>query len=137
MALNITAPFARGGAFPIDEALVLSKAEMRTINDNTMPDKYFCVCSDDGRMYLYNKNNSVDPETGRYRAFDGGSDKFFEYAQSVPSQEWEIAHTLKKFPSVTVVDSAGSVVIGDVTYIDDSNIIISFQSAFSGKAYLN
>lgn len=67
----------------------------------------------------------------------GSEDKFFEYAQSIPSQEWEITHTLKKFPAVTVVDSAGSVVVGDINYIDDSNITISFQAAFAGKAYLN
>lgn len=66
-----------------------------------------------------------------------GNDKFFEYTQSTPSQEWEITHTLKKFPAVTVVDSAGSVVVGDIAYIDDSNVTISFQAAFAGKAYLN
>lgn len=138
MALNLTAPFKRGGAFPIDEDLVKSKAEMKATNDNTMPDKYFCVCSDDGQIYLYDKSNSIDAETGRYRVFEGGSDdKFFEYTQSTPSQEWEIAHTLKKFPAVTVVDSAGSVVVGDITYIDDSNITITFQAAFAGKAFLN
>ena len=64
-------------------------------------------------------------------------DKFFAFSQMTPSDEWQIEHPLKKFPSVTVVDSAGSVVIGDIEYIDDANIIITFQSAFSGKAYLN
>lgn len=64
-------------------------------------------------------------------------DKFFEFIQSIPSQKWEIAHPLKKFPAVMVVDSAGSVVVGDITYVDDSTIIILFQAAFAGKAYLN
>ena len=64
-------------------------------------------------------------------------DKFYTFTQLAPSSQWEINHPLDKFPSVTVVDSGGSVVIGDITYIDDSNIIIAFCGAFSGVAYLN
>lgn len=64
-------------------------------------------------------------------------DKFFEFAQLSPSARWEINHPLVKYPSVTVVDSGGSVVIGEVEYIDDANIVITFQAAFAGKAYLN
>lgn len=67
----------------------------------------------------------------------GGYDKFFEYSQTAPSSKWFINHPLNKFPSVTVVDSGGSVVIGDIEYVDNSNIIITFNATFSGKAYLN
>lgn len=73
MALNITAPFGRGGAFPIDESLVLSKAEMRDINDNKMPDKYFCICKEDGQIYLYDKEATPSLETGKYSKLEGGS----------------------------------------------------------------
>lgn len=65
------------------------------------------------------------------------NDKFFEFEQLSPSNEWRIEHPLNKFPSVTIIDSGGSIVIGDVSYVDESNIVVSFQSAFSGKAYLN
>lgn len=64
-------------------------------------------------------------------------DKFFAFSQLTPSAEWRIEHPLDKFPAVTVVDSGGSVVIGDIEYIDNANITITFQSAFAGKAYLN
>ncbi|MEI6296280.1 MAG: hypothetical protein WCO84_01360 [bacterium] len=50
---------------------------------------------------------------------------------------WLVNHPLNKFPSVSVVDSADSVVIGEVQYIDENNLIISFTAVFSGKAYLN
>lgn len=72
MALNIGAPFKRGGAFPIDETLVLTKAEMLAINDNTMPDKYFCICSDDGKLYMYDKTATPSAETGKYKLYGGG-----------------------------------------------------------------
>lgn len=66
-----------------------------------------------------------------------GGDKFFKFVQSVPSSIWEIEHNLNKNPSVTVVDSAENVVIGDVEYINSNKLIIRFISGFSGKAYLN
>lgn len=65
------------------------------------------------------------------------SDKHFEYIQSTPSSIWEIEHNLGKEPSITVVDSAGTTVEGDYEYVNSNKVILSFSSAFSGKAYLN
>ena len=59
------------------------------------------------------------------------------YEQGVAASVWEINHNMGKFPSVTVVDSAGSQVIGAVEYKDINNLEITFNSSFSGKAYLN
>ena len=64
-------------------------------------------------------------------------DKTFVYNQVTSSYVWEIEHNLDKYPSVTVVDSGGSVVVGEIVYIDKNNIRITFASAFSGKAYFN
>jgi hypothetical protein len=61
----------------------------------------------------------------------------YTYTQGSPASTWNIAHTLNKFPSVSVVDSANNDVIGDVHYTDQSNLTITFSSPFSGKAYLN
>ena len=66
-----------------------------------------------------------------------GSDKNFVFTQATASTLWKIKHNLNKFCSVSVVDSAGSIVIGDISYIDKGNIEISFSTAFAGKAYLN
>lgn len=66
-----------------------------------------------------------------------GSDKSFEFTQASPSLTWTINHELNKFPSVTVVDSAGTQVIGDVQHTDNNNLTITFINQFSGKAYLN
>ena len=59
------------------------------------------------------------------------------YTQLASSTIWNITHNLDKRPSVTIVDSAGSLVVGDVNYIDDSSLTIKFTSSFSGSAYLN
>lgn len=67
----------------------------------------------------------------------GGSDRHFVFEQTQASDTWEITHNLNKYPSVSVADSAGSVVVGDVEYISPNELRIKFIGAFSGRAYLN
>jgi len=62
--------------------------------------------------------------------------KRFTYNQASASSSWNISHTLNGFPSVTVVDSAGTVVVGTISYNSTSSVTVSFESAFAGKAYL-
>ena len=59
------------------------------------------------------------------------------HIQSIASNTWTINHTLQKFPSVTIVDSAENVVYGNIEYISKTQIIVTFSAAFGGKAYLN
>lgn len=63
--------------------------------------------------------------------------KCYVFTQSISSKTWEIEHNLNRFPSVTVVDSGGNVVIGDVTYNNENKLTVRFSAGFSGKAYLN
>jgi hypothetical protein len=74
---------------------------------------------------------------GRYRPATTVQAKTYIHYQNVPSVTWDINHNLAKRPSVTIVDSAGTEVIGGVNYVDDNNLILDFSAAFSGKAYLN
>jgi hypothetical protein len=60
----------------------------------------------------------------------------FVFNQQSPSDTWTIDHTLGGFPSVSIVDSADTVVFGMITYINESRIILTFSAPFSGKAYL-
>ena len=62
--------------------------------------------------------------------------KRFTHTQSTSATSWTITHTLDGYPSVTVVDSAGTVVIGEVKYDSTSKVTISFEAAFAGKAHL-
>lgn len=67
----------------------------------------------------------------------GIADARLEYEQATSSDVWSINHNLNKKPSVTIVDSGDNVVVGEVQYIDNNNITVSFSATFSGKAYLN
>ena len=64
-------------------------------------------------------------------------DKHFTYIKSTPDKVWEITHDLDKYPSVTIVDSAGSVLRGVIPYTSKSAVRVTVSAAFSGKAYLN
>lgn len=66
-----------------------------------------------------------------------GQDLNYVHYQDVASTEWTINHSLGKFPSVTIVDSSGNMVIGDVHFTDTNHLEIYFNAAFAGRAYLN
>jgi len=59
------------------------------------------------------------------------------FNQDTPATTWSVVHGLNKFPSVTVVDSSGNVVLGEIVYLGPFSLTITFESSFSGKAYLN
>lgn len=68
---------------------------------------------------------------------DVAADKNYVHNQSVASATWSVQHNLNKFPSATMVLSTGQKGYGDVTYVDENNLTITFASAESGKAYIN
>lgn len=63
--------------------------------------------------------------------------KTFIFEQATASDTWEIEHNLGKYPSVTIVDTAGNTFFPAVQYIDENNIVVTMNGATSGKAYLN
>lgn len=60
----------------------------------------------------------------------------YVHSQPIVSSVWVINHTLGGKPSVTIVDSADTVVIGEVTYNSNSQVTVTFTAPFSGYAYL-
>lgn len=65
------------------------------------------------------------------------SDKNFVFNQNTPSSSWVISHNLNKYVTVTIVDSAENVVVGDILYNSLNQITVNFSGAFSGIAYIN
>lgn len=78
-----------------------------------------------------------DKESKDYDLYGVNNPETFVHIQSTPSARWEIRHNLNKKPSITVVDSAGSVIVGEYNFIDTNIVICSFSGAFSGECYLN
>ena len=65
----------------------------------------------------------------------GGNTFVFEFDAS--QSEWIINHNLNKKPTITVVDSANTVVTCTEEYIGTNNVKITFNAPFKGTAYLN
>ena len=61
----------------------------------------------------------------------------YSHTQGSASDTWVIAHNLNFMPNVTVQDSAGNIVEGEIAYTNTNSLTVSFASAFSGKAYLS
>ena len=61
----------------------------------------------------------------------------YVHEQGVASDTWVINHNLNKYPSVTIVDTAGTQFQGCVEYINKNNCIVYINGATKGKAYLN
>jgi hypothetical protein len=61
----------------------------------------------------------------------------YVHSQGVPSTVWVIDHDLGFYPNVSVVDSAGEQVEGEVDYISGTRVQVTFTAAFSGTAYLS
>ena len=65
-------------------------------------------------------------------------DKNYIHTQSSPAAIWNYTHGLGKKPSVTIIDSAGSIILAKLTYVDLNTIQIDFNgSATSGEAINN
>ena len=71
--ISLPQGFKVGAAEAIDSRLTLSKAEMLATKDSLMPTVYLAVCKDDNAIYIYSKDNSIDPETGKFRVYENGS----------------------------------------------------------------
>jgi len=61
----------------------------------------------------------------------------FVHTQSAASDTWTITHNLEFFPNVTVQDSGGSTVEGEIVYNTNNTLTVTFSSPISGKAYLS
>jgi hypothetical protein len=68
--------------------------------------------------------------------FSTGTTSRYVFTQASASSTWNITHPLGGRPSVTVVDTGGTVVIGEVTYNSNTQVTVSFTAPFSGYAYL-
>ena len=80
------------------------------------------------------KANNVWPATPSF--YLGGAQIRYVHTQSAASTTWTVNHNLGTKPNVVVIDSAGTYLIGDVTYVSDSQLILSFSVPFSGSAYI-
>lgn len=69
----------------------------------------------------------------------GGGDANYVHTQTQVNQDyiWHVNHNLNKYCSVTVVDSNKDVIIGEIHYVDENNVTLTFTTPVWGWAYCN
>lgn len=74
MGIKLNASFDVMSPVPLDSRTVLTKEQMRSIDDTCMPPIYYAVCSEDGTtMYIYDKSNEANESTGKFRPISTGA----------------------------------------------------------------
>jgi hypothetical protein len=63
--------------------------------------------------------------------------KPYVHTQNAAASVWVINHNLGRWPSVTTTDTLGRPVFGDVQYVSNNQVTVTFSVALSGTAYLN
>ena len=90
-----------------------------------------------GITYIY----SLEPFDGYALVAAVGSSPepagVYIHEQGTPASIWEIEHNLNTYPSITVTDTAGNVVLCDKKYNNANKVTLNFTSAVKGTAYLN
>lgn len=72
--ISLPQGFQIGSTDAIDSRLIFTKADMLSINDAIMPEVYFTICPDDNNIYVYDKDNELDEELGRFRLYNPEDD---------------------------------------------------------------
>lgn len=111
-------------------------------NEGTLDDFFNSLKGAEGASYIHPDTHSADiiDETPE-RVFISAEEKSrlsgYIYTQTAAEKVWHIAHNLNKFPSVSIVDTGGNIVVGNVEYISNNGLMVVFSHPFSGEAYLN
>ena len=72
MAIEMAAGFKIYSTDAVDSRFVMSKAEMLSLEELAYPSTYFCVCTDDKSLYVFDSTNTYDASTGKFRIASGG-----------------------------------------------------------------
>lgn len=144
--LDWAMPFQRTGKFPLDRTQLFSSyddavayakgdgSDSRKLGGTSYIGQIIVVVENDQVLvYKIDADRTISPLNSNTVT----SDKTYTHYQTEASATWKIVHNLNKFPSVTIVDSANTTVMGATQYVDSNQLIVNFEGAFSGKAILN
>ena len=144
----IVSKFAFGDTNTSENILLNMVGQEITITDIDNPNNFGAytldsatVLSSDNNFYtlaLFNTGGAGNIVYDQFYVMTSKKgDLSFVYTQTNASNEWVITHNLGKRPSVTIVTTTDTTVIGEVTYNNNNKLTINLTSANSGKAYLN
>lgn len=93
------------------------------------------VIAEQSRVNLYENISTVNGILFSDGAGNVRSAEFI-HTQSIATSVWTINHNRDTYPSVTIIDSANNIVIGNVCYTNSNQLTVTFNGDFTGKAYI-
>lgn len=90
---------------------------------------------DEANLHVHDEVRDDHPQYRRRD--DPDAQATYRHVQSTVESEWVINHNLGFRPNLVVMDSAGSVVQGNITHLDSNQLIVTFAAPFSGEASLS
>lgn len=63
----------------------------------------------------------------------GGADSRGYFEQSTPATTWTVTHNLGFRPPAAVLDTAGDVLICDITHVNDNQLVVNHDVAIAGS----
>ena len=67
----------------------------------------------------------------------GGGAQAYRHVQMTAATTWTINHGLSFYPNVQVVDTLGRMIVPDVQYPTAGQVVLTFNPAAAGEAYLS
>lgn len=140
MSIQINSGFKINSKSPIDDRLIMSLDEMIVVSDDTMPDSYLAICSDDKCLYVYNKSNTPSATSGKFVKVEGSLNVRLFY-QDVAWNSGEDLPTTEDLKSITetgkdpIAAHVGDIVIYRKPAIDDpgSCSILPYKHPITGE----
>lgn len=145
----INASFELGDQKPIEATLSLNviNSDHNQLTNRDLPDQHPIEAITGLREALDESDAKIQAEKEERIAADAElqeqidnidvTDDTFVYEQGIASDVWVITHNLNKYPSITLVDSAGTVFKAKEEYNSANQITVYLNGATTGKAYLN
>ena len=110
MAIEMAAGFKIYSTDAVDTRFIMSKTEMLSLEELAYPSTYFCVCTDDKSLYVFDSTNTYDASTGKFRIATGGG-----------------SYVLPAATDTTL----GGVIVDNVTITVDENGLITGIDAYT------
>ena len=71
-SVKVDLPFELQNNSPVDaKQNFKTLAEMKNFDERFLSDTAMCTCDEDGKLYVFNKLNTVDTTTGKWRKVQG------------------------------------------------------------------
>ena len=72
--------------------LFATKAEMKAFPEYNVPDVFITTCKEDGNIYVFNRNNTIDPITGKWRVINASGSNSYNNLTDKPSIDGHELH---------------------------------------------